>query len=359
MNIPCNFRPLGNGGVPPVYIPCSFLVFDEKSTFDTDVTVDDQTGFSFDCCRKEGNLLNVVAGNFLKSSASSYVYATLANKGILGISGSSGSYYLLRDGGWGRLAEVSAETGFNVNGVRTAVKMNWLNNNKFSLNFNGETSQRDMPFRFSASELQLSIGNGSTVRPLVQAFNGSLYRFTVSQGSQKVRDYIPALSVTGEPVLYDTVKKRHLINSTDILPVPAFTLTQARQLGKLEANGRTLTIALPVGYEEDEKVQEAISAAMSKGWEILVQTYTAAAAATYSLRRVRKVVWVRKLSAENGSYVDASGLRWQTEWCSAIYSPRGNDPTLHGYEPFDSVEQAVEAWGLVPYEEPELEQEEL
>lgn len=343
-------RMLGAGSTLPAgYIPCSFLEFDAASTFDTDVPVDDQTGFSFDCCRKEltGGMLNVLAGNYSKVSASSYVYATLANKGLLGLSGSAGSYYLLKSGGWGSSSDASAEQGYNVNGVRTVIKMNWLNNNKFFLNFNGETSQRDMPFRISASSLPLSIGNGATDRPLVHAFYGSLYRFAVSQGSQKVREYIPALSVEGKPVLYDLVKKKALTNSTNTAPMPAFSLAQARQLGKLSA-GATCKILLPAGWQEDDGVAAAKAQAEANGCVLPVQEYTegASTATTYALRRI----WVRKTQAEYGSYVAADGSRWLVEHCVDVW---GADPETLGYERFRSVEAAAEYWGLISYEYPE------
>ena len=41
-----------------------------------------------------------------------------------------------------------------------------------------------------------------------------------------------------------------------------------------------------------------------------------------------------------------------------MLTPDGSTPADHGYEQHASVEQAVEAWGLVPYEEPELDLEE-
>lgn len=345
---------LGEGvtsSLPAGYIPCTFLEFDAASTFDSDVTVDDQTGFSFDCVRKAGSIttLNVVAGNYSRESVSNYVYVTLANKGILGISGSSGSYYPLKSGGWVSSADASAATQYNVNGARTVIEMNWLNNNKFSLNYNGETSQRDMPFRISASSLPLSIGNGATARPLVQAFSGSLYRVSVSQGAQKVRNYLPALSVEGKPVLYDLVKKKALTNSTDTAPIPAFTLKQARQLGKLSA-GATCKILLPAGWQEDEGVVAAREQAIAKGCTLPVQEYTegASASATYALRRI----WVKRTLAANGAYVDAEGRCWNIDWCVDVW---GADPESLGYERFRSVEAAVAYWELVPYEYPEEE----
>ncbi len=208
---------------------------------------------------------------------------------------------------------------------------------------------RDMPCRFPACSLPLSIGNGATSRPLVHAFYGSLYRVSVSQGAQKVREYIPALSVEGKPVLYDLVKKRALTNSTDTLPLPAFSLAQARQLGRLAA-GATCTILLPAGWQEDEGVVAAREQAIANGCTLPVQEYTegASAAATYALRRI----WVKRTQDANGSYVDAENRRWNIDWCVDVW---GADPESLGYERFRSVEVAAEYWGLTPYQYPEDE----
>ena len=64
----------------------------------------------------------------------------------------------------------------------------------------------------------------------------------------------------------------------------------------------------------------------------------------------------RKTQSEYGSYVDSDGVRYTVEWCSAIYSPNRTTPEQLGYEPYRSLEVALEAWGLVPYVDPEQEE---
>jgi hypothetical protein len=133
-----------------------------------------------------------------------------------------------------------------------------------------------------------------------------------------------------------------------------FTLQQARQLGKLPT-GTYLDILLPKGWQEDEEVNAALRQAEQNGCEIHIDEYTeASAATTYSMRRVRQVVWCKIVDRECGSYVGVNNERFNIERCVAVYGPKGNDPTAYGYEPFDSVEQAAEEWGLtsvVPTEE--------
>lgn len=181
----------------------------------------------------------------------------------------------------------------------------------------------------------------------------------------KLKNYLlPALDPSGTPCMFDIVSGTTFYNQGSIpfivgIKDAAQLRTVLRKLRDLSGQDMgTLTLSISAEANTPEMQELLDSTETQKNWELTIQE-RAAEVATYSLRRVRKVVWVRKLSVENGSYVDASGLRWQTEWCSAIYSPLGNDPTLHGYEPFGSVEEACEAWCLVPYEEPELEQSEL
>lgn len=187
-----------------------------------------------------------------------------------------------------------------------------------------------------------------------------LYDFEANYAGVPASKLIPALASTGVPCLYDTVRKKAFFNSGSGqfiagIKDAAQLRTVLRKLPDLTGQDMgTLTLSIPAEANTPEMQELLDTTETHKNWELTIQE-RAAEVATYSLSRVRKVVWVRKVREENGSYVDADGSRWQAEWCSAIYSPRGNDPTLHGYEPFDSVEQAVEAWGLVPYEYPEQE----
>lgn len=65
--------------------------------------------------------------------------------------------------------------------------------------------------------------------------------------------------------------------------------------------------------------------------------------------------YFRKTESEFGSYIDADGVRYTVEWCSAIYSPDNLTPEQLGYEPFENQDEALEVWGLTPYVAPEEE----
>lgn len=176
------------------------------------------------------------------------------------------------------------------------------------------------------------------------------YRFTASVSGKVERDFIPVLDPNGEPCMFDLVSKQPFRNSGTGQFIVGLTLSQAAQLGsKLPSTGGNLTISLPEGYEQNERIVESLTQAESKGWVLTIQTYAAeTAAATYSLRRV----WVRRELCEHGSYVAADGTRWQVEWCVDVI---GADPESLGYERFRSVEVAAEYWGLTPYVDPETE----
>ena len=358
MNIPNNLSPLGNNVdrlLPSGYLPCSFLYL-EKSDFNTGYMVKPSSGFLFDLyVGAAENRYRVIAGNARLSNGGdiTYPFATYNGKSAFAL---SSTYYPRRSGGYATSQSqlTQAEAYLAVN-TRVKGKLNWKNDNLVFWDLGAEIFRTELPVSVPRAHSQLSIGD-SFAENNNNDFKGRLYRLAISEGSAIVRDFVPALTTDGAPVLFDmTRNSAPLVNTGTTTPVPGFTLAQARQLGKLSENGSEMTISLPVGYEQDEAVQAALSAAAAKGWVLPVQTYTAAAAATYSLRRVREVVWCRPSPCEYGSYVDNFGTRWQIEWCAAIFGPHGQDPTAYGYTPFDSVEQAAEEWELTPYIEPEEE----
>lgn len=65
--------------------------------------------------------------------------------------------------------------------------------------------------------------------------------------------------------------------------------------------------------------------------------------------------YYKKEKTEYGSYVDAEGVRYMVEWCNTIYSPKNLTPEQLGYEPYENQDEALEAWGLTPYVDPEAE----
>lgn len=192
---------------------------------------------------------------------------------------------------------------------------------------------------------------GVTERMLQARRKKHTYKFN----GEYLYELIPALSPTGIPCMFDKVREQPFYNSGTGSFIIGMTLEQARKLGKLPAGGGTLKVSLPSNYLEDEGVTNAIAAANEKGWNITVaSTWDATgAASTFALRRI----WVRKTQNEQGSYIDADGVRWMIESCVAMYNADGSEPDAHGYETFRSVESATEYWGLTAWVDPEAEEE--
>lgn len=173
------------------------------------------------------------------------------------------------------------------------------------------------------------------------------YKFSVSQKC----NLRPSLDSNGVPCMYDKVTKQPFYNKGSGSFIIGMTIAQARQLSKLPSTGGNLTVSLPSNYLEDDGVVNALATAQENGWKITIQPYEAeaGAASTFALRRI----WVRKDENEQGSYVDSDGTRWQVEWCVDIV---GSSPEAEGYEPFRSVDVAVNYWGLTPWVDPEAEE---
>lgn len=182
-------------------------------------------------------------------------------------------------------------------------------------------------------------------------FNGKLFEMQISKGTDVYMDLVPVLDGSGVPCVYDKVSKKPFYNKSTTPFIVGMDMKQARKLSKLPAGGGTLKVSLPSNYLEDEGVVNALATAQENGWLITIQTYEAeaGAASTFALRRV----WVRKTQDEQGSYVDSDGFRWQVEWCVDIV---GSDPEQEGYEPFRSVDVAVNYWNLQPWVDPEQDE---
>lgn len=225
-----------------------------------------------------------------------------------------------------------------------------MNDNIFHYDLGSEIISGPLPRKPGNGTVPLSIGDSFTPGN-ANFFTGRLYRLAISQGSSVARDFVPALTLEGLPCLFDVTRNSApLLNDTATPPIAGFTLGQARKLRYLPPRAGELAISLPYDWESDIAVNEALSIAGHNGWIIAVRSYSlATAAATYSLRRTRTIVWCRKAISNHGDYVDTDGTRHRLEWCTAIYSPNGNDPAFYGYEAFDSKDAAVESWQLSPY----------
>lgn len=242
------------------------------------------------------------------------------------------------------------------------VTRNEAGNFIFGLEYNGEVLKKitqrynqyweNVYYVFASTNYETRIG-------------GATYDLTISIEGKLTYHVVPAIDPTGEPCMFDRVSKQPFRNSgSGSFIAGVGTVAQLTALLRnLPASGGTLTLSLPAEANTPE-VAEALQACHdTKGWTLTVHEYrpaavtsvsksSTAAAATYSLRRVREVVWCRKAQTEMGSYVDTTGARYNIEHCVAIFGPQGQDPMAYGYEPYDNVAQAAEQWGLTLEEPP-------
>lgn len=350
MNIPCKMIPLGGGSkLPGDFIPLSFMEFEGASSFTSDFIIKSDCGIFFDIYKGERKaVFSVLAGNY--NNSGSYTYPFLDYSAKIGFTLNE-TFYPLRSGGYvsaqNQLTDKDAYLAIN---KRIRGNFNWMNNNMFHYDLGSEIISGILPRKLGTGTAPLSIGDSFTPGN-ANFFTGKLYRLAISQKCSIVRDFIPALTSEGTLCLFDeTRNSAPLLNDTATFPIAGFTLAQARKLRHLPPGAGALTISLPYDWESDVAVNEALSIAGQNGWIITVRNYSpAVTTTTYSLRRTRTIVWCRKAISNHGDYVDTDGTRHRLEWCTAIYSPNGNEPAFYGYEAFDSKDAAVEAWQLSPY----------
>lgn len=69
------------------------------------------------------------------------------------------------------------------------------------------------------------------------------------------------------------------------------------------------------------------------------------------------MIWIKKTEEEYGNYVDANNTHYVLDWCHKLITPDGSTEEENGYEQHKSIEEACEAWGLIPYVDPNAEME--
>lgn len=226
-------------------------------------------------------------------------------------------------------------------------EVNWLAGTR-NVTINGELfTAKQWGDSASDTELNIPVSLGAT------GAQESFYFARYFYNNKKVIDLKPFLSAQGKPYFANLATNNKLGNDGMIA---GFTLQQACKLGKhLPADGGSLTISLPTGYEQDAAVTESLDTARAKGWTLTIQTYTPeaeAASSTFGMRRV----WVRRVQDEHGAYVDADGKRWSVDWCVDMVTPDDSTPDAHGYELYRSTEAAVAYWELSAWVDPEEEE---
>lgn len=338
MSIPCNFSPLGvHNALPPGYTRLAFLQGTGTQYINTGAAGNETSEVlcTFERTTAEGKCVYAVPNAttsmnnlFVWNNAMEHLRYDWGSKNYSGNNAYPG----------GMVTLIQSPGGVTVNGVQVLGP------------FPEESFQISNFLLFSHKASATSF----------MANNVRMARWALKNDGKPVRDMVPALEPTGTPCMYDrvtgTAYKRG--GSGQFIAGVGTVAQLTTLLRNLPATGGELTISLPAEANTPEVADMLQACYDTKGRTLTVHEYrpAEAAVATYSLRRVREVVWCRKVQAEYGSYVDNFGTRRQIDRCAAIFGPHGQDPTAYGYTPFDSVEAAAEQWELTPYIAPDEEQ---
>lgn len=268
------------------------------------------------------------------------------------------SEYTAGGRGWVFWGSVSAEVPVPAEAPRLTSR-HTVTLNRSGVQLNGETLVSLSHVGTFATTAECWLFGRNRVGSSVGAYQGKIFDFECKQGGRRVCRFVPCVTAAGEAIMFDTVYGGVFGNdgSGSFVAGVASTAQLDSLLARLSSSParaavKTLVLSLPAEANTPEVAEQLSARAEQSGIILTVHEYRSAEAAiaTYARRRVREVIWCRKLAAEFGGYVDAAGHRWQVERCSAIFAPDGSDPSDYGYAPFDSVDAAAEHWQLVPYE---------
>lgn len=182
-----------------------------------------------------------------------------------------GSTRFINGYGWG-LWRTFAQ--IDVNYVETTY-LNWMND-RFAKCKAGQQSLSLLPFdpEYPLYLFAANIAGGGDL-----SFQGRIWTVAFSQGSQVVRTFLPVITPTGIPCMWEKLTRTLYYNSGAGAFIAGFdTIEQARKLAALpnviaepDITKKSLTVSLPWEAQWDEIVQAALQIAADRGWIITVQ----------------------------------------------------------------------------------------
>lgn len=262
MNIPCKFRPLGDGGLPPGYTRVDFLENTGGAFIDTGIIPNNETGLLLDAKPEAAND-EIPFGCRNINSAETRFYAMRPRRG-------SPDGSLIPNGyGWGRWFLIGNKVSNGASLVRRErTSLNWLNDRSAKceagcvllpvLSFAPTCSM----FMFAAN-----INNAASL-----SFMGKIWEAGISEGAELKAKFIPTLDPSGTPCMFDLVARKPFRNVGSGQFVVGMTLGQVRRLRLPDPTIlNELTLSLPWEAEFDEQAQAALHAAADKGWLLTLQ----------------------------------------------------------------------------------------
>lgn len=165
---------------------------------------------------------------------------------------------------------------------RLHCSMNFLDSGIMEYTINGtERGPISLPKTSSNLGNYMYLFGGSQAGSVPKA-SGRIWSAKISDGAEIVRDYIPTISPTGVPCMWDSVSTTAKTNNGTGKFVAGMTAAQAVQLANLpeDATDKTITVSLPQailnadGEITDAAVNAALNKAAGNGWDITLQYYT-------------------------------------------------------------------------------------
>lgn len=334
MNIPYKLNPMGsNVKASSTYITLAFLESTGEQFIDTHC------------------IPNVSTGLFLDAQA--VINGDTIPFGCRNVDDVDDTrYYALRPPsdksfgyGWGVWDTFKGYNGWNK--IRLFTRLNWKNSRCVESALAGMRELADLAF-VPLYSLYLFAAN---IRGAAQLhWGGRIWSAGISQGGDVESCFIPAIDLSGRPCMFDKIKNEMCYNvGNGEFVAGVGSLRQLLTiLDFLPATGGLLTLSLPYEANSPEGSSALEQAQQKKGWTFIVRNYRAPSAALYTLKRGRDLIWCCRVRSNSGQYLAADGSRWSIESCVAVFGTLGNNPSLYGFEQFESVEQAAQIWELMP-----------
>lgn len=156
------------------------------------------------------------------------------------------------------------------------------------------------------------VGSNVATGNATDKFVGRLLNFKVGYNGQLSADFVPSVSETGKPCLYDKITKKPFYNSGTGQFIVGMTLKQARKLSKLPSTGGSLTVSLPWEaqlVQHNGEVESALGTAQGNGWLVGVQYRDAESdSAVYNkYNECTMPTKVKEVNADYGTDLTADG----------------------------------------------------
>lgn len=263
MNIPCSIDPLGTRNIiPSVFTHVEAFECNGQQKIELQMAFSSSLGFRFvikDC--SEG-----VVSTLLFSAKTAF---TACYHGVLRFSMPLRAYFPIKDGSYTEAwSETVGKDYYVVGGKKINAAFNWKCSGDYEFSFANEYIKRPIPEKVVESLVIGLFGTSSGAK-----YIGLFYNLQVTKGSELHASLIPCINNDGRPCLYDTVRKKALLNTgpRDFIVCLSSQKQLNNMLRKLpDRTGQdvgTLQVRLADELQTPEN-DAKLDALLAKNWEI-------------------------------------------------------------------------------------------